>query len=186
MDDQEKMKLIFDAGMFAKKAHGNQKYGEHPYYVHLEAVGQVLLRFGFTYKEHSSLLAAALLHDVLEDTPTNYSDVFRAFGPEVAELVYAVTDELGRNRNERHSKTYPKVLALPKAVILKLADRIANVEHSIETLDVGKLNMYRREQELFYLGIGINDATEALPMWEHLTKLFEVKFAGRLSGSDCC
>lgn len=154
---------------FADVAHGAQRYGDHPYVYHLQKVYNVLLQFKVGTEE---LLCAAILHDVLEDTPTNFSDVFRAFGPEVAELVYAVTDELGRNRGERHAKTLPKIKAMPLAVTLKLADRIANVEHSIDTMDVGKLSMYRREHQEFKEALSVHGHQA---MWNYLDGLFEVK-----------
>jgi (p)ppGpp synthase/HD superfamily hydrolase len=160
---------LLRARQFADVAHGGQRYGEHQYNYHLEKVYRTLLRFKVGSDE---LLIAAFLHDVLEDTPTNFSDVFRAFGPEVAELVYAVTDELGRNRGERHAKTYPKIRELPQAVTLKLADRIANVEHSIYTMDVGKLSMYRREHQEFHEALGAHGPAR---MWEELEILFDVK-----------
>lgn len=160
-DSQE----LFLARKFAVEAHGAQLYGDRPYSYHLDRVHDVLVRFGQTQTE---LLTAGILHDVIEDTATNYSDVKLGFGFEVAELVYAVTDELGRNRQERHAKTYPKIKALSGAIVLKLADRIANVEHSVAQGDDGKLSMYRKEQEGFRTGVG--PAGPHL-MWAHLDRL---------------
>lgn len=75
----------------------------------------------------SDVVIAALLHDVLEDCAVSYNDIKEIFGENVANIVFDVTDELGKNRKERHERTYPKTRKNPDAVIVKLADRIANV-----------------------------------------------------------
>jgi (p)ppGpp synthase/HD superfamily hydrolase len=159
--------IIRRAREFAVKAHGDQLYGNLPYLYHLEHVQTTLSRFGHDGPE---LQAAALLHDTLEDTATNYNDLRVQFGFTVAELVYAVTDELGRNRDERHDKTYPKIAAMPDALVLKLADRIANVEHSITAKDVRKLAMYCNEHREF--GYGIDPMGRGpKDMWDYLNMM---------------
>ncbi len=128
---------------FAELQHAGQRYNdETPYTLHLKAVGAVLKRFGFATPE---LLSAAWLHDILEDTNTSYNDIKQRFGPTVAELVYFVTSEKGRNRKERNAKTYPELAekAPWEARALKLADRIANVEYGAAT--DGKNSMYAAE-----------------------------------------
>ena len=52
---------------------------------------------------------ASWLHDVVEDTETKLKEVEEMFGPEVARLVSAVTNEDGPNRKVRHALTYPKI-----------------------------------------------------------------------------
>jgi len=159
------MKTLIDkAREFAIKAHGNQTYGTgEPYIVHLEAVANVLFEFGF---DDVDLVASALLHDTIEDTTVNYSDIKNEFNGVIAELVYAVSDELGRNRKERHDKTYPKIAQSPRAIILKLADRIANVRASVISGD--KLDMYKKEYADFRLGLYNGDN---LAMWDEIDKL---------------
>ena len=117
-----------DIMRFAIKAHDGQMYGEFPYSTHLSDVYGVLLEFEIHDKE---LLAAAWIHDALEDTHHSYNDIKKISSDEIAEIVYAVTDETGRNRKERHEKTRPKIKKLPSAVILKQADLIANVRMGI-------------------------------------------------------
>lgn len=51
----------------------------------------------------------------------------------MAEIVFCVTNEQGRNRKERIKRTYPKIRNNRWAQFVKLCDRIANVEHSLET-----------------------------------------------------
>jgi len=99
----------------------------------------VLRRFGYGGK----YIIAAYLHDIMEDTSISYKKIKTLYGEEVAEMVYCVTDELGRNRVEKKAKTLPKTASNPKAIELKLGDRIANIEHG------GKIDMYAKEYSQF-------------------------------------
>lgn len=146
----------------ATVAHKGQKYGDAPYTVHLAQVYEVLTRFKITDEE---LLIAAWLHDILEDTTTTKSHLEMAFGPNVADLVYRVTNEAGVNRKARHEATYPKIMASERATTLKLADRIANTERSIETKDT-KLSMYTKEYPKFRSMMYKEGQNAA--MWRHL------------------
>lgn len=167
---------ITKAKNFAQVAHGAQVYNDEvPYTVHLENVIRVLERFGVT---DSEMLCAGWLHDVIEDTTKSYNDIKSRFGEEVAELVYAVTSELGRNRKERNAKTYPKIKAHPRATILKLADRIANVEYG--QANGGKTEMYRAEFDEFYQALyverplaGCTDNAVESRMWKTLKQLLK-------------
>lgn len=84
-------------------------------------------------------------------------------------MVYCVTDELGRNRKEKKEKTLPKTASNPDAIILKLADRIANIEHG------GKVDMYRKEYQEFKGALFLNTPNDGKSMWEYLDKLMGVK-----------
>jgi len=108
---------------FAVTAHGDQMYDEHPYEHHLSAVASIIS--GWT--EDSELIAAAWLHDTLEDTAVTFDDLAETFTPRVASLVWAVTAE-GEVRVEKMNAIYRKIEALPDAALVKLADRVANVE----------------------------------------------------------
>lgn len=152
MDDREA-----EARAFAVAGHGDQRYGERPYVVHLEAVRAVLRDFN----HGGDLAVAAWLHDVVEDTPTSQEDVRRQFGDEVAALVWAVTGT-GATRKERNASAYAKIRNHPRAAILKLADRIANVEASRGT---DKLTRYRNEWAGFREALaGLGDPR----MWDRL------------------
>lgn len=159
----------------AVEAHGEQRYGDYPYEKHLRAVVEVLTRFGASLEnpETAPLMVAAWLHDVLEDTPLMRDDLKTQFGPEVAEIVWRVTDEPGASREDRKPATYRKTRDNQLAIVLKLADRIANVEHGIGARS-GKLSMYRREQGEF---AGILREASTLPMaermWNHLDQLLK-------------
>ncbi|MEU1204895.1 HD domain-containing protein [Nocardia sp. NPDC005825] len=150
------------ARCFARAAHGDQKYGGAPYLIHLATVRDVLGDFRFS----GDLGVAAWLHDVLEDTAVTRVELEAAFGAGVAELVWAVTG-IGATRAERNQDIYAKIADCPSAVILKLADRIANVEASAGTRWFA---MYAAEQPAFRAHLGsILDTEKAVgQMWTRL------------------
>lgn len=166
--------LIGFARKFAAIAHEDtgQTYDGNPFSKHLDTVASVLLR----YEEHSkTMLAAAYLHDVIEDVGISPSTIEDLFGPDVTALVSALTDEPGENRKERKAKTYPKIKGTPGAVKLKLADRIANVENGIVKEDKRFFLMYKKEHPEFEANLRVaNGDVAENAMWEHLAYLFRV------------
>jgi guanosine-3',5'-bis(diphosphate) 3'-pyrophosphohydrolase len=157
------------AELAALQAHEGQMYGIFPYEKHLRDVDRLGEMFGFDENMRVSLW----LHDTIEDTRLRYAKILKAFGKDVAELVYAVTDELGRNRRERHEKTYPKIIAAGwRAIGIKLVDRIANVEHSLND-DHELFEMYRREYPEFAQALYNDDHKELKPVWDYLHCLMQ-------------
>ena len=146
IDDNQNNRHPLDAeraAAFAAHAHRDQRYGAEPYSTHLAAVRLVLYDFSLA----GDLAVAAWLHDVLEDTETTREEIAALFGDDVAALVEAVTGR-GQNRKARIANAYGKIEAMPEALYLKLADRIANVEASARSKP-DLLAMYQREQEGF-------------------------------------
>lgn len=138
--------LVKRAKEYAKVHHAGQKYGgEFDYFVHLQATESVLLRYGIA---DEFLRAGAILHDVLEDTGATYEEVDTYFGTRVASMVSALTEPKGGNRKWRHEQTYPRIKASQDAIIVKLADRIANVE-----ANGTKVGMYKKEHPEFKLQV---------------------------------
>lgn len=130
---------------FAVSAHGDQRYGDRPYVEHLAAVVGVLEEFGFA-DDH---VAAGWLHDVVEDTIATEADIKAAFGARVAKLVGAVSG--GGDRATHVASIYEKIAAYPDAAVVKLADRIANVE-ACEPGDKHSIR-YAREHQRFAAAI---------------------------------
>ena len=162
------MDLKLYAFHLAERRHGSQKYGELPYIYHLKKTAQVAEELML----QEEIVIACILHDILEDTSTTYQEIKADFGFEIAEMVYAVTDELGRNRRERKEKTYPKIAANWKATMVKVCDRIANIEHCIQEGNTDLLDMYAKEHESFYMALkvkGIGAGT--IGAWERLNNL---------------
>jgi GTP pyrophosphokinase len=160
-------KHVREARLVAIKAHGTQDYdGIFPYEKHLDDVVDVLKRFFIMSYE---MLCAAYLHDAIEDGNISYKDIKKHFGVEVAEIVYSVTDEQGRDRAEKKRKTLPKTSQNVKGCKLKVGDRIANIEMG------GKVDMYKKEFAEFEKWIYKAEDAQAQPMWAHLKMLVGIK-----------
>lgn len=139
----ERQRRLRFAEAFAAFAHGDQKYGDQPYSVHLSAVVAILQEWGCD----DDTLIAGLLHDVLEDTFVSKRTVENLFGPTVGRLVDALTG-VGENRSRRLANALGLIKAIcPEAAVVKLADRIANVEAAAPDSD--HMARYRREQPGF-------------------------------------
>ena len=122
---------IEEAFEFAFNAHNGQlrRSGE-AYIIHPIAVAKILIGFGMDYQS----VIAALLHDVVEDTPVTSEDVKKLFGEDVALLVEGVT-KLGKvplaSREEQQAENLRKLLLAMsediRVIIIKLADRLHNM-----------------------------------------------------------
>jgi len=112
--------------------------------------GQVTLR--------SVCLTACWGHDLIEDCRVSYNDVKDNLGKEAADIVYAVTNEKGKNRSERaNDKYYEGIRNTPGAVFVKLCDRIANVQYSSMT-GSRMFEMYKKENNNFMIKLGRYDS----------------------------
>ena len=123
--------LIEKAYHFAETAHSEQKRASgEPYIVHPLAAARTLAEL----RLDDATIAAALLHDVVDDTPFTTDDIQKEFGDEVAFLVDGVT-KLGKIKyqgEERHVENLRKMfLAMAqdiRVVLIKLADRLHNMD----------------------------------------------------------
>lgn len=104
-------------------------------------------------------IQAGLLHDVLEDTPTNVDDLIKEFGQEVAALVSAVTkvSHFAKEKRAEIKSDYLRKLYLSLAddirvIIIKMADRLHNIR-TIEFLDWKKQNEVAKETLEVYASI---------------------------------
>ena len=123
--------LIRKAHEYATENHGDQcrKSGE-PYMIHPMNVAYILAELELD----DETLCAALLHDVVEDTPKTHEDLVKEFGESIAEMVAGVT-KLGTLRyttlEEQQVENYRKMfLAMGKdirVILIKLADRLHNM-----------------------------------------------------------
>jgi (p)ppGpp synthase/HD superfamily hydrolase len=120
--------MLFEAVAFAARAHRNhlRKDNQTPYVSHPMRVCLVVRHlFGF---DDPRMLAAALLHDTIEDTTTDYDDIVEKFGPEVARWVAAVSKD-SRLPFEEREEVYRKALAAAdwQAKVVKLGDLYDNM-----------------------------------------------------------
>ena len=123
--------LIQDALMLAIKAHDGQrrKYTGEPYSAHPIGVSKIIE----TIPDHTpEMVAAALLHDVVEDTPVTLSEIKEAFGTTVAEYVHFcsnVSEQSDGNRAFRKKMDADHFAMGPaEAQTIKVADLIHNSE----------------------------------------------------------
>ncbi len=142
------LELTEKAYTFAKKAHENQKRASgEEYFIHPCTVAGILLDLGLD----AATVAAAFLHDVIEDTPVSEGDIKKEFGDEVLELVQGVT-KLERieftSQEEEQAENFRKLfVAMAKdirVIIIKLADRLHNMR-SLNFLSVERQQRMARE-----------------------------------------
>ncbi|MHC5027931.1 MAG: HD domain-containing protein [Planctomycetota bacterium] len=116
------------AASLAARAHAGQrrKDGKTPYAAHPTRVALTLTTvFGCNDEE---ILAAALLHDVIEDTTVDYDDLLEHFGPRVADLVAALSKDPRLVEAERERRYDEQLAAAPwEARLIKLADVYDNL-----------------------------------------------------------
>lgn len=143
---KEKVEL---ARNIAIKFHSDQKYDHYEYVYHLDSVYDII-KDKFTEKEE----ILAYLHDIKEDTEISYDKIVELFGADIAYSVYLITDCEGNNRKERKIKTNDKLSKIIDksfyfVLRVKVADRIANMKHSIDNKNINMIRMYQKEYEDF-------------------------------------
>lgn len=161
MDQQSPMQIAWS---MARKYHGAQMYGELPYLFHISKVFRVLKDFGV---KDNDILIASILHDVPEDTNCTIEEIKTVFGDRIADIVNRVTNEEGKNRKERAEKTYPKIREIQESLMVKLADRIANTEESLDR-NPDLFKMYKKEYTSFRLALHTGAEGIISHMWDRL------------------
>lgn len=129
------MEITQKAYNYAVKCHNgtNHTYHGQPYSIHLKMVYDTANKFIHLIPEEKRdvVLAACWTHDIIEDCRETYNDVKKELGEDVAELVYALTNEKGKAREERaNDKYYLGISTTPFASFIKACDRIANAKFS--------------------------------------------------------
>lgn len=165
-------KTLLKARKFAAKHHAGKLYDSHPYTFHLDMTEEVIDRFiPEDHPRFTLLKVCSQLHDVVEDTDVTVEQIESEFGTDVAMIIAAVTDSSGTNRKDRKSKTYPRIRAAgDDAIIVKLADRIANIEHS--SVNSKRLyDMYVSEHHIFYGALFDVSVGHHTSMWDHILTL---------------
>jgi len=129
----ERVREAYDFG--AEKHQGQKRVSGEPYITHPVAVADILADL----RLDADTLVAAILHDVIEDTPTAKAEIASIFGQVVAELVDGVSklDQIQfKNRQEAQAESFRKMLFAMvrdiRVIMVKLADRM----HNMRTLGV--------------------------------------------------
>ena len=123
--------LLLKAYHYAEEMHKNQKRASgEPYFTHPCAVAEILIDLGMD----TPSVAAAFLHDVIEDTPATAEDIRQNFGDEILTLVEGVTklDKIRfQTREEEDAENFRKIFVAMandvRVIIIKLADRLHNM-----------------------------------------------------------
>jgi GTP pyrophosphokinase len=163
------LEIIVRAYDFAEKAHkGHKRLSGEPYLVHPLAVAEILVEL----EQDPITIAAALLHDVIEDADVSQEELEKGFGKEVAKMVEGVT-KLGQltfiSREVRQAENFRKMFVAMgedfRIIIIKLGDRLHNMrtlkylppvkqkETALETREIfaplaHRLGMWRLKWEL--------------------------------------
>jgi (p)ppGpp synthase/HD superfamily hydrolase len=146
----------------------NHRYDVYDYTYHLDMVHEFTQKFSHHIPEemHDTISASAYCHDLIEDCRQTYNNIKDKAGEDVAEIVYALTNEKGKTRMERENEKYfDGIRNTPYAKFVKLCDRLANVKHSYETKS-SMLNRYRKEHDYFTQQLYLQGEYE--DMWELL------------------
>jgi GTP diphosphokinase / guanosine-3',5'-bis(diphosphate) 3'-diphosphatase len=121
--------VVLEALAFAAHKHRDQRRKDaaaSPYINHPIALANVLVREGAV--SEPEVVAAALLHDTLEDTQTSPGELRAAFGERVARVVEEVTDDKSLPKAERKRLQIEHAAAISReAKLVKLADKICNL-----------------------------------------------------------
>ena len=128
---EEERSMLQRAYDYAQAAHANQKRASgEPYFIHPCAVAEILMDLGLD----KATIAAALLHDVIEDTDSTADDIRKEFGEEVLNLVGGVTKLekiVFKSKEDENAENFRKIfVAMAKdvrVIIIKLADRLHNM-----------------------------------------------------------
>lgn len=140
----EQIDRLYQAYLTARDAHeGQRRSSGEPYITHPVAVACILAEMKL---DHETLMAA-LLHDVIEDTPATFQDMERRFGKTVAELVEGVSklDKIKfRDKKEAQAENFRKMIMAMvqdiRVILIKLADRT----HNMRTLGALRPDKRRR------------------------------------------
>ena len=141
-DNGAKDNLIEKAANFAKLRHHGQidDEGKDYFESHLKQVYSILLQV----TDDVEILAAAYLHDTIEDTETSYDEIVAIFGKRVADLVMEVTQE-----GQKDSKGYyfPR-LHSKDGILIKFADRLSNLAR-MGGWGTGRQSQYLRKSKFW-------------------------------------
>ncbi|ADQ13757.1 HD domain-containing protein [Halanaerobium hydrogeniformans] len=156
-----KNKLVIKALEYSALNHkgDNRKGSKIPYIVHPFEVAMILKENAFT----EEVIAAGLLHDLLEDTAVKKEDIKAEFGEEILNLVIAASEKLAGRENrswkkrKEHTVNYLKNEANFKVKAIACADKLSNSRSMLRNLDSEdiesfwvKFNAGKEDQRWYY------------------------------------
>lgn len=182
-DNAEKIADIKSTAGYLHDVDCNQKYGNGlPYSFHLNMVADYAMKWlhlvCMEEKDIIPIIFGAYFHDAIEDARQTYNDITelaKQFMDKnqaltATEIVYALTDEKGRNRAERGSeKHYADIRDTLYAPFVKFCDRFANAQFSAND-ESRMLDVYNKEMHTFVERLG---GTKFIPN-ELVVKIFDI------------
>ena len=175
--------MIKKAAVFAAKAHeGTMRKGSRiPYIYHPMEVALIVAQM----TDDPEVIAAAYLHDVLEDTSVTPQEIGEIFGSRVLSLVQAESEDKSRTWKERKSSTIEHLKQAPREVkLLTLGDKLSNMRSTArDYMVIGdeiwqRFHEKNRESHRWYLsGIldGLQDLKD-LPPFQELERLYHMVY----------
>ena len=166
---QKEIELIWEAYRYSNKAHmGQKRVGGEPYISHPVSVACIASEFHLD----AASIQAALLHDVVEDTPSTADDIKKKFGSQVAKLVDGLSklDKIYfADDTEAQAENFRKMLLAMsqdvRVILIKLADRLHNMQ-TLEPLQPLKRRKISQETSDIYAPIanrlGLNNVYQEL------------------------
>lgn len=166
-------KLISKAYTFAKNAHMGQyrKYTNESYIVHPYEVAQLVRE----YTDDSNVIAAALLHDTIEDCNVTYDDIKEDFGIRVADMVYMLTNDVNKINAMGKQEYMIKKLSLldSNCLLIKLCDIYNNIS---DTKSKSQAYTYKTIVEsLFTNNVPLNESHKI--MVNNILNTYKSKFS---------
>jgi len=136
--------IVRQAIVFGAEAHaGNLDDAGKDYF--LTHCWQVYEIVKILYPEDFELQAAALLHDILEDTDVTYENLVSEFGVDIANLVLEVTHE---RRADDTGWYFPHLHSI-RGIVLKFADRASNLSRMEEVWDAERIEKYIKKSKFW-------------------------------------
>ena len=177
MSEPGDLPLVLQALAFAADKHRDQRRKDaaaSPYINHPIALANVLVREGDV--TDPAVLAAALLHDTVEDTQTTPAELRAAFGPGIAAIVEEVTDDKSLPKAERKRLQVEHAATMTReAKLVKLADKICNLRDMADH-PPAKWDLARRREYFEWAKAVIDGLRGAHPKLE---ALFDAAYARR-------
>jgi (p)ppGpp synthase/HD superfamily hydrolase len=181
--DNVRYKKADKAFIKAKALHDgvNHTYDGMGYFdAHIARVYKIALNYiHLIPKEYrEAVLIAVLFHDAIEDARVTYNDIVKWYGKNVAEIVFALTNDKGRTRKERAgSKYYKGIRNTAFATFVKLCDRIGNMGYSKEVRST-MFNVYKKEHPAFIKALKGTDTLlgKIKYWWKEITNSFEADY----------
>ena len=136
------MDVFERATLLATHFHDGQKYGDKPYIYHLnQVVASVIKKWGTHNKD---ILAVAILHDILEDTPITEEELIRAVGRDVTKYVVA----LSKKKDELYEDYIVRVKEFHYSKEVKIHDTLCNLTESIMSDSAYRVKKYSNQLQM--------------------------------------